>query len=101
MNERDVLRGISRTNLSGVHIQTNPSVAASIGEPVRAEVIALRCLARLELETIVASVRRINRAVVVREAWKSGGFSLRRRFELTDGAGSNCCSAGSNCCTAT
>ena len=42
---------------------------------ISAEVIDLRTLSPLDLETIVESVKKTNRAVVVEETWKTGGFS--------------------------
>lgn len=38
------------------------------------EVIDLRSLAPLETATVLASLRRTNRAVVIHEAWQRGGF---------------------------
>ena len=42
---------------------------------VDAEVIDLRSLRPLDTETLIESVKKTNRAVVVEEAWKFGGFS--------------------------
>ena len=42
---------------------------------ISAEVIDLRTLSPLDLDTIVESVKKTNRAVVVEETWKTGGFS--------------------------
>ena len=41
----------------------------------QAEVIDLRTLRPLDIETIAESVRKTNRAVVVEEAWQTGGFA--------------------------
>ncbi len=41
----------------------------------QADVIDLRTLKPFDIETIVASVKKTNRAVVVEEAWKTGGFA--------------------------
>lgn len=41
----------------------------------RAEVIDLRTLRPLDMETIIQSVRKTNRAVVVEETWRTGGFA--------------------------
>ena len=43
-------------------------------EGIDAEVIDPRTISPLDEETIVASVQKTNRAVVVHEAWKRGGF---------------------------
>jgi pyruvate dehydrogenase E1 component beta subunit len=40
-----------------------------------ADVIDLRTLNPLDMETILASVRKTNRAVVVEETWQTGGFA--------------------------
>jgi len=42
---------------------------------ISAEVIDLRTLSPLDLDTVVKSVRKTNRAVVIEETWKTGGFS--------------------------
>ena len=42
---------------------------------VEAEVVDLRTLSPLDMETVVESVRKTNRAIVVEEAWKTGGFA--------------------------
>ena len=39
------------------------------------DVIDLRTLRPLDMETVVESVRKTNRAIVVEEAWKTGGFA--------------------------
>ncbi len=42
---------------------------------IDAEVVDLRTLRPLDLDTIVASVQKTNRLVVVEDAWRTGGFS--------------------------
>ena len=42
---------------------------------VEAEVIDLRTLRPLDLATVVTSVEKTNRAVVIEESWRTGGFS--------------------------
>ena len=44
-------------------------------EGIEAEVIDLRCLRPLDMETVVESVKKTHRAVVVEETWKTGGFA--------------------------
>ncbi|MDP2314819.1 MAG: pyruvate dehydrogenase (acetyl-transferring) E1 component subunit alpha [Pseudomonadota bacterium] len=44
-------------------------------EGIEAEVVDLRVLRPLDMETIRASVTRTRRAVVIEEAWRSGGFA--------------------------
>jgi pyruvate dehydrogenase E1 component beta subunit len=42
---------------------------------VSTEIIDLRTLSPLDLDTIITSVKKTNRAVVIEETWKTGGFS--------------------------
>jgi pyruvate dehydrogenase E1 component beta subunit len=42
-------------------------------EGIRAELIDLRTLSPMDLATLVASVRKTNRAIIVEEDWKTGG----------------------------
>ena len=42
---------------------------------VEAEVIDLRTLRPLDMDTVVESVKKTNRAMVVEEAWRTGGFA--------------------------
>ena len=57
-----------------------------------AEVIDLRTLRPLDVDTIVESVKKTNRAVIVEEAWRAGGFAgeiasevQERAFDYLDG----------------
>lgn len=56
-----------------VAMQAAEMLASSTGK--QAEVIDLRSLRPLDYETVIESVRKTNRAVVVEEAWRTGGFS--------------------------
>ena len=42
---------------------------------ISAEVIDLRTLSPLDLDTVIKSVQKTSRAVVIEETWKTGGFS--------------------------
>ena len=42
---------------------------------ISAEVIDLRTLSPLDTETILDSIRKTNRAIVIEETWKTGGFN--------------------------
>jgi pyruvate dehydrogenase E1 component beta subunit len=55
-------------------------------EGIDAEVIDVRSLLPLDTETIYASVRKTNRAVVVYEDWRSGGFGA----EIASRIGEEC-----------
>jgi 2-oxoisovalerate dehydrogenase E1 component len=56
------------------------------GEGISVEVIDPRTLRPLDLDTIVASVRRTNRLVVVHEGWKFGGFGGEIAASVTEAA---------------
>ncbi len=43
-------------------------------DEISAEVIDLRTLRPLDIDTVIASVKKTNRAVVVEDAWRFGGF---------------------------
>jgi pyruvate dehydrogenase E1 component beta subunit len=53
---------------------------------VDAEVIDLRTLRPLDIETILASVARTHRAVIVEEAWKTAGFAAEVSACIMEGA---------------
>jgi pyruvate dehydrogenase E1 component beta subunit len=53
---------------------------------VEAEIIDLRCLRPLDTATIVASVGRTHRAVVVDEGWRSGGISAEIAARIAEHA---------------
>jgi len=55
-------------------------------EGIRAEVIDLRCLSPLDLGTVLASVRKTHRAMVVSEAHKTCGFSAELAARITEEA---------------
>ena len=59
--------GISRMAL------TAQSAAEELADDISAEVIDPRTLRPLDLETILASVRKTNRCVIVEEGWPHGG----------------------------
>jgi 2-oxoisovalerate dehydrogenase E1 component len=56
------------------------------GEGISVEVIDPRTLRPLDLDTIVASVKRTNRLVVVHEGWKFGGFGGEIAAAVTEEA---------------
>jgi pyruvate dehydrogenase E1 component beta subunit len=53
---------------------------------IEAEVIDLRTLRPLDTDTILASVRRTHRAVIVDEGWRSGSLSAEISARITEGA---------------
>jgi len=74
-----------------VHVAMEAAqVLASAG--VEAEVIDLRTLRPLDIETVVESVKKTGRAVIVEEFWKTGGFAgelvssiQEKAFDFLDG----------------
>lgn len=61
------------------------AAALLAAEGIGAEVIDLRCLRPLDVERIVASVRRTRRGVVVDEGWETGSFASEVCVRITDG----------------
>jgi pyruvate dehydrogenase E1 component beta subunit len=55
-------------------------------EGVHAEVIDLRCLRPLDTDTIIQSVLRTHRAVVIDEGWRSGSLSAEVAARITEHA---------------
>ena len=55
-------------------------------EGIEAEVLDLRCLRPLDVEGILASVRRTHRAVVVDEGWLTGSFAAEISARIMEGA---------------
>lgn len=53
---------------------------------IEAEVIDLRVLRPLDQATILASVRKTHRAVVVDEAWRTGSFAAEISAQIVEGA---------------
>jgi len=58
----------------------------AMAEGVSVEVIDLRTLRPLDMDTVVASVRRTHRAVVVDEGWRSGSLSAEVTTRLVEEA---------------
>ena len=60
-------------------------------EEISAEVIDLRTLRPLDIDTVIASVKKTNRAVIVEDDWQFGGFGgelsaqiMERAFDWLD-----------------
>lgn len=53
---------------------------------IEAEVIDLRVLRPLDIETVLASVRKTHRAVVIDEAWRTGSFAAEISAQIIEGA---------------
>jgi pyruvate dehydrogenase E1 component beta subunit len=55
-------------------------------ENIEAEVIDLRVLRPLDVETILTSVAKTHRAVIVDEAWRTGSFAAEITSQIIEGA---------------
>jgi pyruvate dehydrogenase E1 component beta subunit len=55
-------------------------------EGIEAEVIDLRCLRPLDMETVLGSVRKTHRALVVEETWRTGGFGAEIAAQIQEHA---------------
>ena len=58
-----------------VHVALEAAELLNSTKGIDAEVIDLRTLRPLDTETVVESVKKTNRAVVVEETWRTGGFA--------------------------
>lgn len=57
-----------------VHQATRAATLLEEQEEISAEVIDLRTLSPLDMDTVIASVKKTNRCVIVEDAWRFGGF---------------------------
>jgi len=55
-------------------------------EGIEAEVLDLRVLRPLDIGTILTSVRKTHRAVVIDEAWRTGSFAAEVATQIMEGA---------------
>ena len=53
---------------------------------ISAEIIDLRTLSPLDMDTVIESVRKTNRAAIIEETWKTGGFSGTIASEIQEAA---------------
>jgi pyruvate dehydrogenase E1 component beta subunit len=71
----------------GAMVQTSLKAAEKLAEEgIQAEVIDLRTISPLDVETIVSSIKKTNRAVVVQEAQKQAGIAAHVIAEINDRA---------------
>ena len=68
-------KDVTLVSYSGMVRVAEESAAKLAENDISAEVIDLRTLSPLDLETVVKSVRKTNRVAVIEETWKTGGFS--------------------------
>ncbi|HET7120530.1 MAG TPA: alpha-ketoacid dehydrogenase subunit beta [Solirubrobacterales bacterium] len=72
--------------LKMAHVAENAATQLSHEHGVEAEVIDPRTLRPLDLDTILASVRKTNRAVIVEEGWPHGGVGANLATLITEQA---------------
>jgi pyruvate/2-oxoglutarate/acetoin dehydrogenase E1 component len=56
------------------------------GEGIDAEVVDLRVLRPLDQETVLASVKKTHRAVIIDEGWRTGSFAAEISAQIMEGA---------------
>lgn len=78
-------RDLSLVTYGGSLWKTLEAAEALAAEGIEAEVIDLRCLRPLDDATILASVARTRRAVVVDEGWRAGSISAEIAARIMEG----------------
>jgi pyruvate dehydrogenase E1 component beta subunit len=91
-------RDVTIIGYSGSVHQAYRAAEMLAGQGIEAEVINLRTLRPLDVETIVTSVKKTNRAIVVEDDWKFGGFAgeisaliQEQAFDYLDGPVARVC----------
>jgi pyruvate dehydrogenase E1 component beta subunit len=99
----NVLREGSDVTIVGysgsVHQGTRAADLLAEQEEISAEVIDLRTLRPLDIDTVIESVKKTNRAVIVEDDWRFGGFAgelsaqiMERAFDWLDAPVARVCS---------
>lgn len=83
---RQVGTDVSLITYGGSLFKTLKAADQLAGEGISAEVIDLRSLRPLDMETIIASVTKTRRAVMVDEGWKSGSLAAEIGMRLAEDA---------------
>lgn len=79
-------RDVSLITYGGSLWKTSSAADALAGEGIEAEIVDLRVLRPLDERTVLGSVRRTRRAVVVDEGWKSGSLAAEVSSRIMEGA---------------
>ncbi|HXP78201.1 MAG TPA: alpha-ketoacid dehydrogenase subunit beta [Stellaceae bacterium] len=79
-------RDVTLLAYGGTLFKTLEAAEALARENIEAEVVDLRVLRPLDSQTILASVRRTRRAVIVDEGWRSGSLSAEVSARIMEGA---------------
>jgi pyruvate dehydrogenase E1 component beta subunit/2-oxoisovalerate dehydrogenase E1 component len=77
---------VSLVTYGGTLFKTLDAAETLAKEGVEAEVVDLRVLRPLDGETLLASVRKTRRAVIVDEGWRSGSLSAEISARIMEGA---------------
>ena len=78
-------RDVTLVTYGGSLGKTLEAASALAGEGIEAEVIDLRVLRPLDMETVAASVARTRRCVIVDEGWRSGSLAAEVGMRLAEG----------------
>jgi pyruvate dehydrogenase E1 component subunit beta len=70
----------------GTLFKTLDAAESLAKEGIEAEVIDLRVLRPLDVETVLGSVRKTRRAIIVDEGWRSGSISAEISAQILEGA---------------
>jgi pyruvate dehydrogenase E1 component beta subunit len=79
-------RDVSLITYGGSLFKTLAAAATLSKEAIEAEVVDLRSLRPLDMPTVVDSVRRTHRAVIVDEGWRSGSLSAEVAARIAEDA---------------
>lgn len=79
-------RDVTLITYGGSLFKTLAAAEALAADNVSAEVVDLRSLRPLDAETVLASVARTRRAVIVDEGWRTGGFAAEVSARIMEGA---------------
>jgi pyruvate dehydrogenase E1 component beta subunit len=79
-------RDVSLITYGGMLWKTLAAAEALAAEGIDAEVVDLRTLRPLDTATVLASVNRTHRAVVVDEGWRTGSFAAEVSAQIMEGA---------------
>ena len=78
-------RDVSLIAFGGSLWKTLEAAERLAGDGIDAEVIDLRVLRPLDIATILASVRKTHRAVIIDEAWRTGSFAAEISAQIMEG----------------
>ena len=77
---------VTLITFGGSLFKTLEAASQLSSENIEAEVIDLRVLRPLDVETILTSVSKTHRAVIVDEAWRTGSFAAEVTSQIMEGA---------------